>query len=114
MRLGRDKEAEVALNASAATIESIATGLKTDFLSRAFVSGPPVLEVFKLLGRRARAGHRRADGIISRKRSIAFGAVLQWIPSSESILRYRQFTGEMELITQLRTRARSGWNPLRF
>ena len=53
MRLGKDKEAEVAFNTSAATIESIAAGLKTDFLSRAFVAAPPVLEVFKLLGRRA-------------------------------------------------------------
>jgi class 3 adenylate cyclase/tetratricopeptide (TPR) repeat protein len=52
MRLGKDKEAEVAFNTSAATVESIAAGLKTDFLSRAFVSAPPVLEVFKLLGRR--------------------------------------------------------------
>ena len=53
MRLGKDKEAEVAFNTSAATIESIAAALKTDVLSRAFLSAPPVLEVFKLLGRRA-------------------------------------------------------------
>jgi hypothetical protein len=26
-----------------------------------------------------------------------------WIPSSESILRYRPITGEMELVTRLRT-----------
>jgi hypothetical protein len=51
MRLGKDTEAEVAFNTSAATIESIAAGLKTDFLSRAFTSAPPVLEVFRLLGR---------------------------------------------------------------
>jgi hypothetical protein len=30
MRLGKDKEAEVALNTAAATIESIAAALKTD------------------------------------------------------------------------------------
>jgi len=53
MRLGKDKEAEVAFNTSAAAIEAIAAGLKTDFLSRAFLAAPPVLEVFKLLGRRA-------------------------------------------------------------
>jgi tetratricopeptide (TPR) repeat protein len=52
IRLGNDKEAEVAFDTAAATIESIAAGLKTDFLARAFVSAPPVLEVFKVLGRR--------------------------------------------------------------
>jgi tetratricopeptide (TPR) repeat protein len=52
LRLGEDKEAEVALNTAAATIGSIAAGLKTDVLSRSFVAAPPVLEVFKVLGRR--------------------------------------------------------------
>jgi tetratricopeptide (TPR) repeat protein len=51
MRLGKDKEAEVALNTAAATIESIAAALKTDVLVRSFLAAPPVLEAFQLLGR---------------------------------------------------------------
>ena len=52
MRLGKDKAAEVAFNTAAAAIESIAASLKTDVLYRSFVAAPPVLEVFKVLGRR--------------------------------------------------------------
>jgi tetratricopeptide (TPR) repeat protein len=52
MRLGRDKEAEVAFNSAAATIESIAAALKTDVLIRSFLAAPPVLEAFQVLGRR--------------------------------------------------------------
>ncbi len=52
MRLGRDKEAEVAFNTAAATIESIATALKTNVLIRSFLAAPPVLEAFQALGRR--------------------------------------------------------------
>jgi hypothetical protein len=51
MRLGKDKEAKVALNTAAATIESIAAALKTDVLVRSFLAAPPVLEAFQLLGR---------------------------------------------------------------
>jgi hypothetical protein len=51
-RLGKDKEAEVAFNTAAATIESIAAALKTDVLVRSFLSAPPVLEAFQVLGRR--------------------------------------------------------------
>jgi hypothetical protein len=53
IRVGKDTEAEVAFNTAAAAIESIAAGLKTDVLIRSFVAAPSVLEVFKLLGRRA-------------------------------------------------------------
>jgi tetratricopeptide (TPR) repeat protein len=52
IKLGRDKEAEVAFNTAAATIESIAAALKTDVLIRSFLSAPSVLEAFKMLGRR--------------------------------------------------------------
>ena len=51
-RLGKDKEAEVAFNTAAATIESIAAALKTNVLLRSFLAAPPVLEVFQVLGRR--------------------------------------------------------------
>jgi tetratricopeptide (TPR) repeat protein len=51
-RLGKDKEAEVAFNTAAAAIESIAAALKTDVLVRSFLAAPPVLEPFKVLGRR--------------------------------------------------------------
>jgi tetratricopeptide (TPR) repeat protein len=50
-RLGKDKEAEVAFNTAAATIESIAAALKTDVLVRSFLAAPPVLEAFQVLGR---------------------------------------------------------------
>jgi len=52
MRLGKDKEAEVAFNTAAATIESIAAALKTNVLIRSFLAAPPVLEAFQVLGRR--------------------------------------------------------------
>jgi len=52
IRLGKDKEAEVAFKAAAATIESIAAALKTDALIRSFLAAPSVLEVFQVLGRR--------------------------------------------------------------
>jgi tetratricopeptide (TPR) repeat protein len=52
LKLARDKEAEVAFNTAAATIESIAVALKTDVLLRSFLAAPPVLEAFKVLGRR--------------------------------------------------------------
>jgi tetratricopeptide (TPR) repeat protein len=52
LKLARDKEAEVAFNAAAAAIESIAAALKTDSLIRSFLAAPPVLEVFQMLGRR--------------------------------------------------------------
>jgi class 3 adenylate cyclase/tetratricopeptide (TPR) repeat protein len=52
MRLGKDKEAEVAFKTAAVTIESIAAALKTDVLVRSFLAAPPVLEVFQVLGRR--------------------------------------------------------------
>ena len=52
LKLARDKEAEVAFNAAAATIESIAAALKTESLRRSFLAAPPVLEAFKVLGRR--------------------------------------------------------------
>jgi class 3 adenylate cyclase/tetratricopeptide (TPR) repeat protein len=51
-RLGKDKEAEVAFNTAAATIESIAAQLKTEGLIRSFLAAPPVLEAFQVLGRR--------------------------------------------------------------
>jgi tetratricopeptide (TPR) repeat protein len=51
-RLGKDKQAEVAFNTAAAAIESIAAALKTDVLVRSFLAAPPVLEAFKVLGRR--------------------------------------------------------------
>jgi hypothetical protein len=50
-RLGKDKEAEVAFNTAAGTIESIAAALKTDVLIRSFLAAPAVLEVFQVLGR---------------------------------------------------------------
>ena len=52
LRLGKDTEAEVALNTAAATIEWIAAALKTDVLIRSFLAAPSVLEAFKVLGRR--------------------------------------------------------------
>jgi predicted ATPase len=52
LKLARDKEAEVAFNAAAATIESIAAALKTGSLRRSFLAAPPVLEAFQVLGRR--------------------------------------------------------------
>ena len=52
LRLGKDKEAEAAFSTAAATIESIATALKTEVLISAFLAAPPVLEAFKVLGRR--------------------------------------------------------------
>jgi tetratricopeptide (TPR) repeat protein len=52
LRLGRDKEAEVAFSTAAGTIESIATALQTDVLISGFLAAPPVIEVFKVLGRR--------------------------------------------------------------
>ena len=52
IKLGKDKEAEVAFNTAAATIESIAAALKTDVLVRSFLAAPPVLEAFQVLGRR--------------------------------------------------------------
>ena len=52
LRLGRDKEAELAFSTAAGTIESIATALKTDVLISGFLAAPPVIEAFKVLGRR--------------------------------------------------------------
>jgi hypothetical protein len=52
LRLGRDKEAELAFSTAAGTIESIATALKTEVLIRGFLAAPPVIEAFKVLGRR--------------------------------------------------------------
>jgi tetratricopeptide (TPR) repeat protein len=52
LRLGKDKEAEVAFSTAAATIESIAAALKTDVLISGFLAAPPVLEAFQVLGRR--------------------------------------------------------------
>ena len=46
-RLGKDKDAEVAFNTAAATLESITAAL----LIRIFLAAPPVLEVFQVLGR---------------------------------------------------------------
>jgi len=51
VRLGKDKEAEIAFNAACATIESIAAALKTDVFVRCFLTAPPVLEAFEVLGR---------------------------------------------------------------
>jgi tetratricopeptide (TPR) repeat protein len=51
IRLGKDKEAEVAFNTAAATLESITAALKTDVLIRSLLAAPPVLEVFQVLGR---------------------------------------------------------------
>jgi len=51
VRLGEDKEAEAAFNASADSIESIAAALKTDSLIQSFLSAPPVRETFQILGR---------------------------------------------------------------
>ncbi len=52
LTLGKDKEAEAAFSTAAATIESIATALKTDVLVRSFLAAAPVLEAFQVLGRR--------------------------------------------------------------
>jgi tetratricopeptide (TPR) repeat protein len=46
-RLGKDKEAEVAFNTAAATIESIAAALKTDVLVRSFLAAPRSWKHFK-------------------------------------------------------------------
>jgi hypothetical protein len=51
VRLGEDKEAEAAFNASAEIIESIAAGLKDDSFIQSFLSAPPVREAFQILGR---------------------------------------------------------------
>ncbi len=54
IRLGKDREAEVAFNTAAVSIESIAGALKTDILIRSFLAAPSVIEVFQVLGRRPR------------------------------------------------------------
>jgi hypothetical protein len=51
IRLGKDKEAEHAFTAAAGTIESVASALKTEALIRSFATAPPVIEVFRVLGR---------------------------------------------------------------
>ena len=53
IKLGKDKEAEASFKTAASTIESIAAALKTDLLTRSFLSAPPVLEVFQALGQRS-------------------------------------------------------------
>jgi class 3 adenylate cyclase/tetratricopeptide (TPR) repeat protein len=51
-RLGRDKEAEAHLAEAARTIEAIAGKLRTPSLHRSFLSAEPVLEIYRILGRR--------------------------------------------------------------
>jgi hypothetical protein len=51
IKLGKDREAEHAFNTAARTIESIASTLKTEALIRSFLAAPPVIEVFRMLGR---------------------------------------------------------------
>ncbi len=54
-RLGRDREAEAQLTASAQTIESIAAKLVTPHRRQSFLAAEPVTNVFQTLGRRAPA-----------------------------------------------------------
>ena len=51
IKLGKDREAEHAFNTAARTIESIASAIKTEALIRSFLAAPPVVEVFRVLGR---------------------------------------------------------------
>jgi len=51
IRLGKDKEAEQAFITAAGTIESVGSALKTEALIRSFLAAPPVIEVFRVLGR---------------------------------------------------------------